>query len=238
MQQHEVRLLLANDAGLYAAQEAVTAHHYLHAPVDPRCSPAAYLVTLADEKVVGCLIFGRPESTRCYQGGLTYGSLADVAAGRAQYSRWEILNLARVWLDPRVQRGGDWYRSDLLPGFTDRRGVWRSSLASWCIGEALSTIGYDYLAKRPPVFPDEPYEIRAVLSYCDTRLHRGTIYEAAGFTLARRNEQGIETWFTQDVAPLSRYEHDMVRKAAYRSPRGIRLRGQRALRVQQEAFDA
>ena len=231
-----VRLILADRAGLAAAQEAVAAHHYLRAPVDSRCSPVAYLVTLAETKVIGCLIFGRPEATRCYSGNLTYGSQADVERERAAFDRWEILNLARVWLDPRVQRGGRWCRADLLPGFTDRRGQWRSALASWCIQEALSTIGYDYLSQKPPVFPDEPYEIKAVLSYCDTRHHRGTIYAAAGFTLARRNEVGIETWFTEQVAPLSSYEHDQIRKAAWRSPRGVHLRARRQSSAQQEAM--
>ena len=232
----QLELMLADRAGLAAAQDAVAAYHYLRAPVDSRCSPVAYLVALAQEKVVGCLIFGRPEATRCYTGNLTYGSQADVERERATFDRWEVLNLARVWLDPRIQRGGRWCRPDLLPGFRDRRGVWRSSAASWCIQEALSTIGYDYLTQRPPVFPDEPYEIKAVLSYCDTRQHKGKIYEAAGFTLARRNEAGIETWFTQDVAPLSRYEHDQIRKAAWRSPRSIHLRARRAAGGQQEAL--
>lgn len=230
-----IRLHLADRHGLAAAQEAVAAHHYLHAPVDSRCSPVAYLVTLLDTKIVGCLIFGRPEATRCYQGNLTYGSQADVERERAAFDRWEVLNLARVWFDPRVQQGGVWYDPVLLPGFKDRRGVWRSTLASWCIREALSTIGYDYLTQKPPVFPDEPYEIRAVLSYCDTRLHKGTIYQGAGFTLARRNEAGIETWFTQDVAPLSSYEDDQIRKAAWRSPRGVHLRAKRSAR--QEALN-
>jgi hypothetical protein len=107
----------------------VTHAHYLHRPVDPRTRPLAYLGYLGGERV-GCLIFGRPESTRCYQGGLTYGSLADVQAGKAQYSRWEVLSLARVWLSPEVQAGGASYRPDLLPGFVDRRGAWRSTLAS------------------------------------------------------------------------------------------------------------
>lgn len=223
----DVRLHLADRRGLEAAQEAVSAHHYLRAPVDGRCSPMAYLVVLANAKIVGCLIFGRPEATRCYQGGLTYGSLKDLNAGKVLYDRWQILNLARVWLDPRVQAGGCWHRSDLLPGYTDRRGVWRSSLASWCIQRALQTIGYDYLSLKPPVFPHEPYEIKAVLSYCDTTKHRGVIYRAAGFDLARTNERGIETWYTSQVQPLTAYQHDQICKLAWRSPRGIRLRAQR-----------
>ena len=91
-----IRLTLADRQGLAAAQDAVAKWHYLHTAVDSRCSPVAYLAML-EGKAIGCLIFGRPESTRCYQGGLTYGSLADVHAGRAQFDRWEILNLASVW---------------------------------------------------------------------------------------------------------------------------------------------
>ena len=56
----------------------------------------------------------------------------------------------------------------------------------------------------------------------------GTIYRAAGFDLARVNEQGIETYWTPNVAPLTSYQHDMIGKLAARSPRGIRLRAQRA----------
>ncbi|KPV46424.1 hypothetical protein SE17_43330, partial [Kouleothrix aurantiaca] len=183
---------------------------YLHTPVDSRCSPFAYLIELERDPAgpVGCLIFGRPEATRCYDGGLTYGSLADVERGRAQYDRWEVLNLARVYLLPSVQAGGKRYNSHYLPGYTDRRGVWHSTLASSAIQQALASIGADYLLQRPPCFPDEPYEIKVVLSYCDTTRHKGTIYRAAGFALARTNERGIETWYT-GAGALSSYERDM-----------------------------
>ena len=222
-----IALHLATEQQRAWCQAVVKQYHYLHAPVDSRCSPAAYLIEHERSTLpVGCLIFGRPEATRCYTGSLTYGSLQDVRAGRAQFDRWEVLNLARVWLSPRVQVGGSLYDAD-LPGYTDRRGVWRSMLASWAIQEALGRIGYDYLTQRPPVFPDEPYAIKAALSYCDRAFHKGTIYRAAGFELARTNERQIETWYSTDVAPLTRYQDDMIRKLAYRSPRGIRLRAQR-----------
>lgn len=225
-----IRLQLLDTEQLARAQATVTAHHYLHAPVDPRCSPVAYAVWLdlpMFDLVAGYLIFGRPEATRCYDGGLTYGNLRDVQAGRARFDRWEILNLARVWLHPSVQAGGAYYRPAHLPGYRDRRGEWRSTLASTVIDVALGSIGYDYLSKRPPCFPEEPYEIRAVLSYCDTSKHKGTIYQAAGWRLARRNERGIETYVTTDVAPLSSYQHDMICKASDSSPRAQRLRGRR-----------
>lgn len=208
------------------ARGQVRLHHYLHNPVDPRCCPFIYIVRIQSEPI-GCLVFGRTEATACFQGGLTYGGAADVRSGRARFDRWELLNLARVWFSPRVQPGGDLYGVEFLPGFTDRKGQWRSSLASETLRDALCRVGFDYLMRRPPCFLDEPYAIRAVLSYCDTRLHRGTIYRAAGFRLARCNRAGIETWFTTSVAGLTAAEDFDVRQASERSPRSIRLRSQR-----------
>lgn len=217
----------ADAHGLATAQQAIQAHHYLHAPVDVRCRPLAYCVQYRTT-IVGYLIFGRPEATRCYDGGLTYGSLSDVWTCKVAYDRWEVLNLARVWLDPRVQRGGQWYGPDYLPGYVDRRGVWCSTLASWCIQEALKTINRDYLSRYPPAFPNEPYELRAVLSYCDTRLHKGAIYRAAKFELARTNPQGIETWWTPNVALLTPDQDTTIRKLAQHSMRSKHLRARRA----------
>lgn len=143
-----------------------------------------------------------------------------------------MLNLARVWLHPRVQAGGAFYQPDLLPGYLDRRGAWHSTLASTVIELALSHIGFDYLRQKPPCFPDEPYQIRVVLSYCDTRRHKGTIYRAAGFELARTNAQGIETWF-RGVEALTPYEDDQVLKFAGQSYRSRRHRAQRAAQADQ-----
>jgi hypothetical protein len=232
-----IHLRIADRAGFAWCQHQVTQHHYLHAPVDSRCSPLAYLIELEDiDFPVGCLIVGRPESTRCYDGKLTYGSLADVRTGRCAYSRWEVLNLARVWLSPRVQRGGDLFETGYVPLFVDRRNVARSTLASDSIRLLLGRVNYDYLRARPPVYPDEPYQVRVLMSYCDTRLHKGTIYQAAGFEVARVNAAGIQTWYSQAVAPLSSYEDDMIRKLAGQAWRSRRYRARRAQTEVQERF--
>ena len=226
-------------AGLAWAQQTITKEHYLHAPVDPRCRPMGYLVhyhyatgahAAAGPRCVGILIVGRAEATRCYQGGLTYGSLDDVAAGRAAFDRWEVLNLARFWLHPVVQPGGLLHKlgeASGLPGYIERRGVRRSTLASTTIRQALGRVGYDYLAAQPPVDCQYPYQIRALLSYCDTRVHRGTIYRAAGFQLARTNKAGVETWWTPAVAPLTADQDRAVRQLAERAPRSQRIRAER-----------
>jgi hypothetical protein len=211
---------------LGGCQQMVTAHHYLRSPVDVRSRPLAYHVRLMPNLgTVGCLIFGRPEASACFAGGLTYGGAEDVAAGRAAFDRWEVLNLARVWLSPRVQPGGNWHRPRFLPGFVDRRGVFRSTLASAAIGAALGRVGLDYLLAFPPCFLDQPYRIRALLSYCDTSLHKGMIYRAAGFQLARCNDDGIETWWTAEVRQLDPAEDERVRAVASRDPRGAKVRG-------------
>jgi hypothetical protein len=226
---HNLYLEVADRQALRWAQARIAACHYLRAPVDPRCRPFAYLLRaeFCDDPI-GCLIFGRPEATRCYDGALTYGSPKDVADGRAQFDRWEVLNLARVWLSPSVQAGGRWCTSEFVPGFTDRHGAWRPTLASWAIGEALGRVGYDYLRAHPPVDCDYPYQIRAVLSYCDRSLHRGTIYRAAGFRLARTNERGIETWWTGDLGALSPDQDAEIRRLAELTPRSRRIRAARA----------
>lgn len=230
--------LVTGWAGMDWAQQRVTTDHYLHAPVDPRSRPLAYIAhhhaswgaaAAAGPRAIAVLMFGRPESTRCYVGGLTYGSEADVRAGRARFDRWEVLNLARVWVHPRFQAGGLYCHPDEgLPGFTDRRGIWRSTLASHLIAQALARVNYDYLAAHPPVDCAELYQIRVVLSYCDRRLHRGTIYRAAGFELARTNERQIETWYTTAVAPLTAGQDADIRRRAEVSRRSQRIRARRA----------
>lgn len=207
-------------------QQQVKHHHYLHAPVDPRCRPFAYVVGVDPIRPIGCLIFGRPESTRCYTGGLTYGSQDDVHSRRAAFDRWEIINLARVWLSPHVQPGGSLYGAADLPGFTDRHGRWRSTLASTAIDMALHRVRFDYLLHYPPCFVEAPYQLRAVLSYCDTNLHRGVIYRASGFSLARRNDRGIETWW-KPLPALDSVQDALIRRQSSYDQRAIHFRARR-----------
>lgn len=205
--------------GLTWAQEQVTKHHYLHAPVDQRCRPFAYIVYLPCGRV-GCIIFGRPQSTMCYQGKLTYGSYQDVIDGRARFDRWEILNMARVWLDPAIQKDGPNY----IP-----------HAASFVIGQALRQVAYDYLMAYPPVDCAFPYQIRCVLSYCDTRIHTGYVYMVSRFKLARTNEDGIQTWMK--LLPVLQSDDDeWIRRHSEQSPRSKRIRSMRRQETQQMSF--
>lgn len=229
--------------GVAWTQQRIADDHYLHARVDCRSRPLIYLAhhqatrgaaAAAGPRCIAILIFNRPESTCCYSGGLTYGSQDDVRAGRAAYDRWEVINLARVWVHPYFQRGGHYCDPDEgLPGFVDRSGVWRSTLASTLIRAALERVRLDYLLSYPPCYLDEPYQLRACLSYCDTNLHRGTIYRAAGFALARTNARGIETHWTP-LAALTDEANAQVRQRSEQHGRSRRYRAQRGAQAHQE----
>lgn len=214
-------------------QSLVTAHHYLRRPMDSRCSIEGYFVRIDGvDAPIGLLMFGRPEATRC---GSWYGSVCDVSSGKCEVTRWQVLNLARVWLSPDVQFGGRYYRPDLLPGYIDRSGTWRSVLASTAIKFAARKINYDYLLRRPPCFLDEPYQIEYLMSYCDRRVHRGIIYRQSGFELYRTNSNRIETWRLR-LTVLTPEQHVAIAAAAELSERSRRYRNQRLFALSQSAL--
>ena len=216
-------LEIASGWSLRWAQDRVCTFHYRHCLPNRKTRPMVYVVRI-DDTSVGCLFFGRPQTTRCYEGELTFGSISDVQSGRARFDRWEVLNLSRVWFSEHVQVGGMLCDEDHVPGFRDRRGVWRSALASKVIELALQRVNSDYLALHPPVYPHQPYAIRAVMSYCDSTRHKGTIYKAAGFHVARTNDAGMQTWYTEAVKPLSRPQDEEIRYASARDIRAALIR--------------
>jgi hypothetical protein len=222
MRQVDVRRL--DPSGVAWAQRMVTAHHYRRSPVLGRACPEAWGVYIPDfEQPVGCLIVGRPQATKCLP---WYGSLSDIADGRCEESRWGIANLARVWLAPDVQVGGVNYERFLLPGYTDRRGVWRSTLASEALRRLAARVGFEYLLARPPVYLDEPYEVRWLASYCQSNLHRGVIYQAAGFHLFRTNPDGLQTW-RLELPRLTAEQHTAIAAASEACLRARRFRNER-----------
>jgi len=200
-------LALADKAGLQWAQSMVTQYHYLKKPVDIRSRPISYHVLQGGERV-GCLIFSRPESTFCRG---WYGSVEDVQFGICPLTRWQVLNLSRVWLHPSIQQGGAHFIA---------------SAASQVIGQALKRVGYDYLIEMPVLWMEEPYEIAQCLSYCDTRVHQGTLYRACNFRWMRKNEDGIET-YVRPLRRLTHAEHRHIQARSEHDPRAQRLRRER-----------
>lgn len=165
------------------AQRQVELHHYLGQRVHQRARPLAYLIVMTDENEVehrvGCLIFGRMQSSRCAG---WYGSLADVQSGWARLTQWELLTLMRVWIDPRLQRGGLWY----IPNAATRM-----------VSQALKQVSYDYLLLWPPAYLDQPWKLREVISYCHSDRFFCTLYLASNFKLVRENKAGLQTYMRQ-----------------------------------------
>lgn len=163
-------LRLGDKEDLNWAQEIVTHHHYLHQRVDNRARPIAYIVSYADTDL-GLIMAGLPHPTRC-QGWFGYAGLP---------TQWQVLDLNRIWLNPALQSGGELARTGKVPGFFDRHGIWRPTVASWAIGEVLKRIQRDWVSLWPPVYPGEPYHVRLVISYSDPAYHRGALYRAMGW---------------------------------------------------------
>jgi hypothetical protein len=218
-----VNLERLDASGLVWAQRMVRHHHYRRSAVPTRACPEGWAVKLPGVGVVGCMIVGRPQATLCRP---WYGSVEDARTGRCEVTRWAVLNLARVWLDPLVQVGGWLCEQRWLPGYTDRRGEFRSTLASDALRGLAARVGFEYLLVRPPVFLEEPYEVRWLLSYCDSRQHRGVIYRAAGFELYRTNAEGLQTW-RLPLRPLTAAEHAAIAQASAACPRARRFRSER-----------
>lgn len=232
----EIQLGVASGLEWSLAVGAITRFHYLRTFPDPRGMPVVLSVRL-DGEWVGCLVFCRPESNRRYKGELTYGSKEDQSTGRATFDRWEVLNLARVWFSPDVQAGGRLCQEGIVPGFVDRKRIFRTTFASTVVRMGIDAIKFHYLMVYPPCFIEEPYQIRVVLSYCDTRVHRGVLYRSSGFRQAGTNRGGVETWFFDRVGPLDPNQDSEVRLASRKSDRSARKRHARGLIGGRGLFD-
>lgn len=152
------------------AQRTVAERHYLKTAVDPRARAMCYFIRHSGYPFrLGCIILGIPHATRC-GGWWGYPGLP---------TQWQVVDLSRIYIDPELQAGGSRCAPGAVPGFTDRRGIWRPAVASWAIHEVLARVQRDRVALWPPVYIDEPYHIRLAISYHDPLHHTGAIYRAA-----------------------------------------------------------
>jgi hypothetical protein len=135
-------------ANLKEATEVIVRNHYLHRGRTMGQLP--YWILLDGDRV-GVLLFALPRLSVPYQG----------------HGPMNLLELARMWVDPAVQ------------GRTveDSDGNSHSfSIATCAVGKALRRVRQDWHGKYPHL-PD----IEAVVSWADTVHHEGTIYRAANF---------------------------------------------------------
>jgi hypothetical protein len=79
---------------------------------------------------------------------------------------WQVLDLARVWVHPSLQRKENGHSLCIF---------------SQMVGKVLRRVQRDWLDHHPPRYPDQPYHIEVVISYCDLDHHDGKAYRASGF---------------------------------------------------------
>lgn len=157
--------------------DMATSHHYMRQPIHQRACPFGWAVAF-DGKV--CRLDGRPAGFIIFA-SIHYTRLKGEFGYPGLPTKWQVLSLARLWLHPDFQPGGVLHSPDNLPGFTDRKGTFRSTLATNIIEQALALVQLKWLEVHPPRFPNEPYHILKIISYADTRYFRGAIYRAANF---------------------------------------------------------
>lgn len=135
-------------AELKQATAVIVRNHYLHR--GRTMGQIAYWVIL-DERVAGVLLYAYPRMSARFQG----------------YGPMELLELARMWLQPSVQG----------MRVSDSKGREHAFPVATCAaGASLRRIRQDWHAKYPHL-PD----IQAVVSWADREHHEGTIYKAANF---------------------------------------------------------
>jgi hypothetical protein len=162
--------------------DMATEHHYMHRPIHQKSVPFGWAVKINGEEVrpdgrpVGFIIFATIHYTKL-GGEFGYPGLP---------TKWQVLSLARLWLHPDCQRGGQLCTPENIPGFVDRFGEFRSTLATHVIDAALGVVQGRWLQVHPPRFIDQPYHILKIISYADTRYHTGKIYRAGKFRFSGR----------------------------------------------------
>lgn len=159
-------------------------HHYMHRKVHQRSVPFGWALSWNGNIL-------RPDDRPC--GFIVYASIHYVRLhGEFGYeglpTKWQVLSLARLWIHPDFQRGGELYNDGIVPGYVDRKGVWRSTLATEIIKDSLGLVQVRWLQVHPPRYIEQPYHIRKIISYADTRYFNGTIYRAAGFRELHRTK--------------------------------------------------
>jgi hypothetical protein len=169
--------------------EMTVKYHYMHRPIHNRACPFGWSVLFDGERF-------QPDGTP--SGFIIFASvhfvrLRDEFGYPGLPTKWQVLCLSRLWLHDDLPRNSE----------------------TCTIAKALKLVQRRWLEVHPPRNPDEPYHVRKIISYADTRYHNGTIYRAANFREAghtrsqkrHKNTRGAR----MDGAELIRFIYDLPR---------------------------
>lgn len=166
-----------------AVRETIERFHYLRRWPDPRSLPFAYHLVKDGRDVAPD---GRPWGVivmKCLQ----HKRQSGVFGYPGLPTQWQVLDLARVWVHPSLQTA-TWM------GF-DRSGRLRTmseNVFSRMVALTLRRVQRDWIDHHPPPYPELPYHVELILSYCDRAHHQGTGYRAAGFEMIGQTTDGTK----------------------------------------------
>lgn len=132
-----------------------TKYHYLHRPIHQKSCPFGWLVKFDGDLFADD---GLPNGFIMFA-SIHFTKLKDEFGYNGLPTKWQVLSLSRLWLH------------DSLPKNSE----------TCVIGKAMKLVQRRWLDVHPPRYLDQPYHIRKIISYADTRFHEGTIYRAANF---------------------------------------------------------
>jgi len=134
--------------------ELAKTYHYMHSPIHCRACPFGWQVSF-DGKVE---LDGKPAGFIIFA-SVHFTKLKQEFGYPGLPTKWQVLCLSRLWLHDDLPKNSE----------------------TVTIAKAIKMVQKRWLEVHPPRFLDEPYHIRKIISYADTRFHSGTIYRAANF---------------------------------------------------------
>lgn len=138
-------------------------YHYLKRWPDARSLPFAYSLLVDDEahapdgRLYGLVVMKKPQHHQ-HRHLFGYPDLP---------TAWQVLDLARVWVHPMLQRHENGHSLCVF---------------SQMVSKVIRRVQWDWLDWHPPRYPQQPYHIEVIISYCDLSHHDGKAYRASGFT--------------------------------------------------------
>lgn len=169
-------------------RKCVETQHYLHNWPHPKSLPFGYRLVVdgcelaPDGLLWGAVVLKKPQAMKMR--GL-YGYVGLPTA-------WQVLDLARVWVNPCLQHKENGHALCVF---------------SQMVGLVMRRVQADWLVHHPPYYPDQPYQIVTVISYCDLTHHDGVAYRASGFRWhGYSSDQKMEVYVRHLRAPRKRWQ--------------------------------
>lgn len=178
----------AHDCLLIEVRQHCRELHYLKRWPDARSLPFAYALEVdgqlhaPDGRLNGLVVLKKPQHMQ-QRGLFGYSGLP---------THWQVLDLARVWVNPCLQRKENGHSLCIFSQMTSR---------------VLKRVQWDWVNEvHPPRYPDEPYHIEVIISYCDLNHHDGTAYRASGFKWHGYSENKSKEVYVRHLkAPLKQW---------------------------------